>query len=217
MRTHSASAIEESHARDRADSIVVLGLGNLLWADEGFGVRCVEALHRDWIFSPAVALIDGGTLGIYLIDRVHTADRLLIFDAVDYGLAPGTLKLLHDDEVPRYVGVRKMSLHQTGFKEVLELARLTGHLPRELVLIGCQPHEIDDFGGSLCPAVMEALPLALRHALEILLRWGARPVLRDAPPTRDALEISSWKMQGADESLSPDGAGITDDSARSGG
>ena len=63
--------------------IVVLGIGNLLWADEGFGVRCIEALQRRYEFADHVSLMDGGTQGLYLLPYVEDARRLLVFDAVD--------------------------------------------------------------------------------------------------------------------------------------
>ena len=84
-----------------SEPILVLGIGNVLWADEGFGVRCVETLQRAWTFAPYVELMDGGTQGLYLLHHVQAATRLLIFDAIDYGLAPGTLKLVENDDVPR--------------------------------------------------------------------------------------------------------------------
>ena len=71
---------------DNEAPIVVLGIGNVLWADEGFGVRCVEALDQLWQFAPHVQLVDGGTQGLYLVHHVQSAARLLIFDAIDYGL-----------------------------------------------------------------------------------------------------------------------------------
>lgn len=161
------------------NAVIVLGIGNLLWADEGFGVRCVERLQRDWEL-PGVALVDGGTQGLYLIQHVQAAERLLIFDAVDYGLAPGTLHEVHDDEVPQYLGAKKMSLHQTGFADVLALARLTGRYPRSVVLIGCQPEELEDYGGSLRASVRAVLPQAVARGLDILRGWGVAA----APRTR---------------------------------
>lgn len=158
-----------------APRITVLGIGNLLWADEGFGVRCVEALQQRFEFAENVTLIDGGTQGLYLIQHVQQADYLLIFDAVDYHLAPGTLKCVADDEVPRFLGVKKLSLHQTGFQEVLMLAQLTGHFPERVLLIGCQPERMDDYGGSLRPSVKAALELALDTATSTLADWGAAP------------------------------------------
>ena len=166
---------------DKQETICVMGIGNVLWADEGFGVRCIEALQQRYEFAPHVSLIDGGTQGLYLIQHVQEATRLLIFDAVDYGLEPGTLKLVEDDDVPRFMGAKKMSLHQTGFQEVLSLAMLTEKYPRSVLLIGCQPEYLEDYGGSLRPRVKLALEDALAHGLATLREWGARPTLRTQP------------------------------------
>lgn len=186
---------------DTPARIVVLGIGNLLWADEGFGVRCIEALQQRYEFADHVELIDGGTQGLYLIQFVQAADALLIFDAIDYGLAPGELKLVRDDEVPRFMGAKKMSLHQTGFQEVLSLAQLTGRYPTQVLLIGCQPEELDDYGGSLRPVVKAAMPEALALGLTELARWGAHPRVRTAPlssreaVTMDELALTAYETQ----------------------
>ena len=180
------------------EHIVVLGIGNVLWADEGFGVRCVETLQREWTFAHHVDLIDGGTQGLYLIENVQSATKLLIFDAIDYGLAPGTLKLIENDEVPRFMGAKKMSLHQTGFQEVLCLAQFTGHYPGQVLLIGCQPEELEDFGGSLRDIVKQTLPPALALGLERLREWGGEPQQRpqqNQPSMQDKLSALSGKFR----------------------
>lgn len=181
--------------------IVVLGIGNLLWADEGFGVRCVEALQQRYTFAEHVELIDGGTQGLYLVQHVQAADKLLILDAIDYGLPPGTLKEVRNDEVPRFLGAKKMSLHQTGFQEVLALAQLTERYPEEVLLIGCQPQELEDYGGSLRPVVRAALDIAIERAVAELTRWGAAPTPRPAPlsgderVTPDSLALAHYEQQ----------------------
>lgn len=176
--------------------ILVLGIGNLLWADEGFGVRCVEALNAGWQFPPQVTLMDGGTQGLYLLPYVQEADCLLVFDAVDYGDTPGDLREVVGDQVPRFMGAKKMSLHQTGFQEVLMAAELTGKLPAELVLIGVQPEELEDYGGSLRDVVKAQMAPALKLALDWLERWGATGRLRDSeaePITDAALAIDVYE------------------------
>ena len=192
---------------DGGETIVALGIGNLLWADEGFGVRCIEALQKRYEFAPHVQLIDGGTQGLYLIQHVQAAGRLLIFDAIDYGLAPGTLKVVENDEVPRFMGAKKMSLHQTGFQEVLMLALLTGRYPGAVMLIGCQPEELEDYGGSLRPVVRTALEDALALGVEALRCWGAQPVPRSRPLSeREAvgfapLELSRYEGERPTEAM----------------
>lgn len=161
------------------ENILVLGIGNLLWADEGFGVRAVQALHRQWRFPGRVTLMDGGTQGLNLLPHVQEARKLIVFDAIDYGLPPGTLSVLANEEVPRFMGAKKLSLHQTGFQEVLAIAELTGSLPDELVLIGVQPENFKDYGGNLRPAVSAQVQPALEIALACLHRWGIEPVLQN--------------------------------------
>lgn len=158
--------------------ILVLGIGNVLWADEGFGVRAVETLHRDYDFSPAITVMDGGTQGLYLLQHVQQAERVLIFDAVDYGLPPGALKIVRDGEVPEFMGAKKMSLHQVGFQETLAAARLTEQYPARLTLIGVQPRELEDYGGGLTPEVQACVPTALEIGLDELRQWGVTPMAR---------------------------------------
>jgi len=160
----------------REPLVLLLGIGNLLWADEGFGVRCIEAMALRYRFGPNVTLLDGGTQGLYLVDQVRTADVLVVFDAVDYGLPPGTLKRVEGDEVPQFLGAKKMSLHQTGFQEVLALADLLGDAPSHLLLIGVQPVELEDFGGSLRSEIKAALYPAIEMALDYLAELGIRPL-----------------------------------------
>lgn len=166
-------------SRNSLRNIVVLGIGNVLWADEGFGVRCVEALQQRYDFAEHVQLVDGGTQGMALLSYVQEADALLILDAIDYGLPPGTLKEVRGSEVPCFLGAKKMSLHQTGFQEVLMVAQLTGKFPAQIALIGCQPQELEDYGGSLRASTKHALEAALGMAVAQLQDWGACPMPRN--------------------------------------
>ena len=153
-------------------TITILGLGNLLWADEGFGVRAAETLFARYALPDHVDVIDGGTQGLLLLPWIEQAYSLILFDAIDFGLPPGTLHLCRDGAVPAYLTAKKMSLHQTGFSEVLALAELQGRLPRRIVLIGVQPVELEDFGGSLTAPVRAQIDPAIDAALGVLADWG---------------------------------------------
>jgi hydrogenase maturation protease len=168
---------------------MILGIGNLLWGDEAWGVRALEAFHEAYEVPDDVTLLDGGTQGLYLVNMLDGIERLLIFDAIDYGLEPGTLKLVRDAEVPKFTGAKKMSLHQTGFQEVLSAAELLGYCPPTIALIGCQPEDLEDWGGPLKAPVVEAMPSALRVAEAVLAEWGirARPRLTPLAPAEALL------------------------------
>lgn len=109
--------------------MLVLGIGSLLWADEGFGVSAVEFLRDHYCFRENVTLMDGGTQGIHLVQNIREADILVAFDAIDYGLPGGTLRRIEGAEVPKFLGCKKISLHQTGFQEVLAMAEMLGDYP----------------------------------------------------------------------------------------
>lgn len=160
---------------------LVLGIGNVLWADEGFGVRAVEALHECYALPPSVTLMDGGTQGLVLLADVTAHPHVLVFDAIDFGDAPGTLRVLRDREVPAWAGA-KMSLHQQSFMELLAIAEVQGRTPPHLTLIGVQPEVLMDFGGSLSDSVRARLPEALALAAAELDGWGFEAMPRDAPP-----------------------------------
>lgn len=188
--------------------ILVLGIGNLLWADEGFGVRCVEAMAARWSFPDGVTLLDGGTQGLYLLPQVEEADALIVFDAIDYGLPPGTLRVLRNGDVPSFMGAKKMSLHQTGFQDVLATADLKGVCPASLTLIGVQPEQLEDYGGGLRPVVAAQIDPAIEIALSELskchrvhaqkrrdggLRLNAAPVAHAAYEDGRPSEAEAWR------------------------
>jgi hydrogenase maturation protease len=159
------------------EGALVLGIGNVLWADDGFGVRAVEALHAAYALPAAVELLDGGTQGLNLLEPVASHGAVLVFDAIDFGLEPGELRVLRDREVPAWAGT-KMSLHQQSFQELLAVADLQRRFPPKLTLIGVQPERLSDFGGSLSESVRARLPVAVELAAEELAQWGFPPAPR---------------------------------------
>lgn len=151
-------------------AILVLGLGNLLMGDDGFGPRVVELLEERHVWSETVRLVDGGTLGLDLLPQLEGVKQLLIIDAIDLGSAPGTLFRLKGDEVPRAFA-NKLSVHQMGLQDLLAVAELQGHLPAELVVWGAQAGTIE-LGLELTPAVATAVEEVALRVAEELRGWG---------------------------------------------
>jgi hydrogenase maturation protease len=182
----------------RRHEALVLGIGNILWADEGFGVRAVEALNAAYVFPESVALVDGGTQGLYLYDAVASARRVLVLDAIDFGLPPGTLAVKRDAEVPALCRT-KVSPHQMGFGDVLALAFLRSESPQSVTLIGVQPEELEDLGGSLRDTVRARIGDAVDLAVRELEAWGLRGIPRPQgspaePLNARALAIADYEQ-----------------------
>ena len=156
-------------------SILVLGLGNTLMRDDGFGVRVVERLQTDYRFPPTVTLLDGGTLGLDLLPRLEGVARLLIVDALQMGADAGEVFRLAGAEVPRAFA-NKLSVHQMGVQDLLAVAELQGCCPAELVVWGVQPEAIDMRIGLSVPVTV-ALDRVVAAVVEELAGWGQVPEL----------------------------------------
>lgn len=135
---------------------LILGLGNTIMADDGLGPTFIDLMRQQGELPEGVELLDGGTLGLDLLPRLEGLDRLIIVDAVETGLSPGTLVRYRGDEVPQALET-KLSPHQMGLKDLLAVARLMDQLPEELVLFGVQPATIE-MSTELSPLVAARLP-----------------------------------------------------------
>lgn len=183
---------------------LVLGVGNILWADEGFGVRAVEALDQGYDCGTDVELMDGGTRGLALLEPITTADRLLLLDAVVFGGKPGELRFVTNDDVPSFIGQKAMSLHQTGMQDVLSLANLQGCLPTEVALIGIEPEIMEDYSGGLTETVAAVLPEAVDLAVTQLHRWGHRLRPRDGQWTASNANVEALQREAYESGLPSD-------------
>lgn len=151
------------------NSINIIGLGNTLYGDEGFGVAALDRLKETSDFPSTVRCIDGGTQGIYLLDYIESCEAVIVFDALiplDY---ERKVYVYRNDELPAFIH-RKMSSHQMGFSELLGLARLRGRMPAEIVMIGVPPKELELHVG-LSPEVSLLLPEAVETAGAIVEEW----------------------------------------------
>lgn len=151
---------------------LILGVGNILWADEGVGPRLIELLRHRGRTGPA-ELVDGGTQGLYLLPLVTGAGSVLLLDAVDMGRPPGEVVVLNGDEISALGQGRPLSLHQTNLHDLLAAAALVGWVPRQLALVGIQVSETETWGGALTSSVEEALPRAATTAETVLRQWAA--------------------------------------------
>jgi hydrogenase maturation protease len=149
---------------------VVLGLGNILNRDEGLGVHCLEPLRARLGGAARVEVLDGGVLGMSLLPIVESCSHLLLLDAVDTGSWPGTVTEISSEEIPLFTRL-KLSWHQLGFQEVLQLAAARGRLPAYLHLIGAQPADLST-GIGLSPEAAAALSAITDRALNILREWN---------------------------------------------
>lgn len=142
----------------------IIGVGNLLYSDEGVGVHAARHLLGQDLPSHLLVL-DGGTEGLGLMDVIASLDRLVIMDCVQGGQAPGTLYQIPWQELPGTPYRLLTSMHQTSIVDVLQQVALIAPVPPTTIL-GVEPLSLE-IGMELSPAVRQKVPAVARRALDL--------------------------------------------------
>jgi len=161
---------------------LILGVGNILLRDEGVGVHVVQAIEAqvaagDLALPEGVEVVDGGTLGLDLVDLMENRRKVVVVDAVEADAAPATvlrftaedLARLRQGEAPLRRGEARrqaadLSLHQVGLFEALAMARYLGRAPQEVIIFGIVPKDMSP-GLELSAEVAAVVPEVIRRVL----------------------------------------------------
>jgi hydrogenase maturation protease len=149
--------------------IGVLGIGNPLLGDDGFGVEVVRRLSEEMRESPDVEIIDGGSLGIYLLPYLEDKTHLIVVDAINFNGKPGEIIKFKLEEIPGYISF-KLSEHQITFHEVIALMNLLNIKPDESLIIGVQP-KTNHWGDTMSQEVSEAIDKVVDEVKEQIKKW----------------------------------------------
>ena len=137
-------------------STLVVGLGNTLRADDGVGARVAQALAEQ-ARSGDVEVVEGGTLGLDLVNLMEGRQRVILVDAAEMGRNPGEFVRFGLDQVTLLGDDKYISVHAAGLRDALLLAQVLGVLPKEIVIFGVQPASLE-WRETLSPAVEARLP-----------------------------------------------------------
>lgn len=150
-------------------AITILGIGNILLQDEGFGVRVVEELNYRYIFPPGVMVLDGGTLGMELLRFLKRTDKLVIIDAIASTSPPGTVYEFQNEAIKTYFN-NKISMHEFGIQEVLATLDILGRSINDVLVVGAEPHSLD-IGLELSPQIFEVVDKVIDRVVSQLISW----------------------------------------------
>ena len=164
--------------------IAVIGLGNVLLGDDGFGPFVIEQLATQWDVPASVTLTDGGTPGLGLVTLLADCDEAILVDCVAASGSPGELRSYTDEELRTLPLKPRVSPHDPAVQEALAITQLLGHGPRHVSLIGVIPESLE-VGMDLSAPVLASAPVAVALVVEALANAGAGPVRRARPRPPD--------------------------------
>ncbi len=126
-----------------AKSVVVLGLGNPLMADEGIGVYLIERLRESASAYPAVDFIDAGTGGLSILYLIEGRRKAIVIDCAFMDEPPGTIRRFTPDQVQSTKVLAHQSLHEADLMQIIALAGELGQAPGAIVIFGIQPQRVE--------------------------------------------------------------------------
>lgn len=123
--------------------IGVAGIGNYILGDEGFGVHVVHHLQQNYDFSEdEVDVQDVGTAGIYMAPFLEECDPVLVIDVVDIKGEPGSFHFFTLADVKAGNFQTRMSPHQLGLLEIIEVSKLRGAAPEQVEFYTVIPKDL---------------------------------------------------------------------------
>ena len=184
MAQSENSPFDEIYSPD----IMILGIGSILFSDDGFGIRVVQRIEKEYEFPDHVLVVDGGVLGINLLGVISKPKHLIVVDTMRNKGKPGDLYRLEGDAIPERIRA-KNSLHQVDFLEALTLCQALDNVP-QTVIIGVEPEDIQTLSLVLTPTVQAQIGPVIRMVLSELERLGVSYRKKEGPDhvPRDSVE-----------------------------
>ncbi|MBA4396146.1 MAG: hypothetical protein C0394_01960 [Syntrophus sp. (in: bacteria)] len=153
--------------------ITIIGLGNILMKDEGFGVHFVKWLGGRWKFPEAVELIEGGVMAYALLGPVCACEHLIVVDVLKTDDEPGAVYRFTLAEIEPKLPP-PTSAHEVQFLDVLCKAEMLEEAP-DVIFLCVVPENIRDMDMEMTPLMREKFPVVEEFLMRELARHGIRP------------------------------------------
>jgi hydrogenase maturation protease len=157
--------------------MIILGIGNVLQKDDGFGVYASTYLKRNYTFSKEVKVINGGVEGINLFSIFEENDNILILDSIELGDEPGAIYLIPSYELSGH-GLNSGGAHEIGVLQCLDMLELQGKPQPKATILGMVPEHVT-FEMALSQTATERFEGYIKVALHFLKKEGIEATLKE--------------------------------------
>ncbi len=137
---------------------MVLGIGNIIMGDEGFGLHVIRRLKEIGV-PQNIILEEGGVGGFELLGDLQGIEKLVVVDIMMLPLPPGEIKVFEPGNPPKEPGKAIVSFHQIGVLELINMWSMMGNEEPEVTFVVTRPQTIDwstELSQALKPAVEKA-------------------------------------------------------------
>jgi len=162
--------------------VSVIGLGNVLLGDDGFGPLVIETFRCEYECPPHVEVLDLGTPGLDLAPYLYDKQLVIVVDTVHSDTAIGALSIFHEEDFLSHRAKLRLTGHDPGLWDSLAHLRLAGHAPSELIVLGVNPQSCD-FADRFSQEVWNTASRAAAMIAHLLLDHGCGCIFRQPAAT----------------------------------
>ncbi len=145
--------------------MVIIGIGNVLEKDDGFGVYAATYLNDNYIFSEEIKIINGGVQGINLFNVVEENDHIVILDSIELDDTPASIYAIPSEELSGY-GLNNGGSHEIGIIQCMDMLELQGKPTPKTIVIGIIPAEV-----TIAFDLSQALTEAFEGYISVVLQY----------------------------------------------
>lgn len=151
---------------------IIIGIGNLLFCDDGIGVIAIAYLKQNFEFAPDVELLDGGTLGFNLVEYFLEYDNVFIIDTISANDTVGTIYKIPSDVLlgsSKY----KNTAHEVEVVQMLEACELHGKRAN-ITIFGIIPEDINSVKIGLSEVLETRFEILMQTLLQEVTSLGVK-------------------------------------------
>ncbi|MGA1940813.1 HyaD/HybD family hydrogenase maturation endopeptidase [Arcobacter sp. YIC-310] len=151
---------------------IVVGVGNMLFKDEGVGIYASEFLKQNYEFDGYIEIIDGGTLGFKLMSYFQEYENVIILDTVSIEENAGEIYRIPSDVLLGMGNYRKTA-HEVEIVEMLEIVSvLDSHA--KVTILGIIPEDIISVGIGLTKTIENRFEEFILNAVKEIESLGIK-------------------------------------------
>ncbi len=149
---------------------LLIGVGNVLFKDEGVGIYSAKYLDTNYTFDNSLEIIDGGTLGFKLMALFQEYDNVIILDTVSIEDTPGSVYRLPAEELLGLGSYRKTA-HEVEIVEMLEICSMLDKMAN-VVIIGIIPKDIESVENAMTDELISSMGHYIQTVLDEIKSLG---------------------------------------------
>ena len=168
------------------DKNIIIGVGNLLFCDDGIGVIAASFLQQNYSFSPELEILDGGTLGFNLIDYFVNYDNVFIIDTISTNDEVGSIYKIPSSELLGTNGY-KNTAHEVEVLQMIEACELYEE-KSNITIFAIVPKDIQTTKIGLSEIIKEKFDMLIEELLKNIKTLGIEVVKKDEVSLEDIIK-----------------------------